>query len=142
MKKRQYLVGFSGGLGPDVWDDEMVVEAGNIDQALSGAHSNIKLLGCADYDIFFVEQWDRMDSTQNKVVERVRRALWNAKKRHPDFQTYHHGYAVILEEMDELWGAIKADDYKNAHKECVQVAAVAQRFLIDLEIKIGGGKLP
>lgn len=76
-----------------------------------------------------------MDSIQNKVTEKVRRALWRAQKKHNKMETYHHGYAVIKEELDELWDEIKADNFEKAHKESVQLAAVAQRFLIDLEIK-------
>jgi hypothetical protein len=52
-----------------------------------------------------------------------------ARAQHPDFHSAHEGYAVILEEVEELWDAIKRDDYTLAGAEAVQVAAMALRFL-------------
>jgi hypothetical protein len=63
--------------------------------------------------------------------------LARAQAKHHDFHSGHEGYGVILEELDELWDAIKADKqflrYSGAPaKEAVQVAAMAIRFLVDL----------
>jgi hypothetical protein len=44
-----------------------------------------------------------------------------------------HGYAVILEELDEMWAEIKQNNTNRAREECVQVAAMAIRFLMDIE---------
>lgn len=56
------------------------------------------------------------------------------------FNTSHEAYAVILEEMDELWDEIKKKSYrrskrnKNAiRREATQVAAMAIRLIMDLE---------
>ena len=46
------------------------------------------------------------------------------------FNNQHEGYAVIKEELDELWDDVKAN--KDAKKEAIQVGAMALRFLIDL----------
>ena len=48
----------------------------------------------------------------------------------------HEGYAVMLEEFDELWDEIKKSKPGNANrerirKEAIQVAAMAYRFLVD-----------
>lgn len=44
----------------------------------------------------------------------------------------HEGYAVLREEVDELWDDIKANKPAAAqHKEAVQVAAMALRFVVD-----------
>ena len=49
-----------------------------------------------------------------------------------EFNTPHEGYAVILEELDELWEEIKANSDKEAlKKEAIQVGAMALRFIID-----------
>jgi len=56
-----------------------------------------------------------------------------ARKKFPDFNSAHEGYAVILEELDEAWDEIKANDLTAARKEMVQVGAMALRFLIDTE---------
>lgn len=52
----------------------------------------------------------------------------------PVFNSAHEGYAVIKEELDELWDEIKD---KNSTKtlqyhEAKQVAAMAIRFMLDL----------
>lgn len=44
----------------------------------------------------------------------------------------HEGYAVILEELDELWVEVKADDRARMREEAIQVAAMAIRFLVDV----------
>lgn len=48
----------------------------------------------------------------------------------------HEGYAVILEELDELWALVKvkqsAQDLGAMRREACQVAAMALRFMIDL----------
>lgn len=49
----------------------------------------------------------------------------------------HEGYAVILEELDELWAQIKDDKRaaeqrrQDMQREATQVAAMALRFLMD-----------
>jgi hypothetical protein len=61
----------------------------------------------------------------------------NAIQKHPPFFTQHEGYAIIKEELDELWEEIKRiHNYKERNdkirKEAIQVSAMALRFLIDL----------
>lgn len=59
--------------------------------------------------------------------------LHRAKAKHPgDFHNRHEAYAVLLEEVDELWDDIKADTYKdNDHDilEAIHVAAMALRYI-------------
>jgi len=53
------------------------------------------------------------------------------------FHSNHEGFAVLKEEVDELWDAIKARKTgagacnDEVRKEAIQVAAMALRFLID-----------
>jgi len=54
-----------------------------------------------------------------------------AKETFPDFHSTHEGYAVILEELDELWDDIKANNTVGMYGEAVQVAAMAVRFILD-----------
>jgi hypothetical protein len=53
--------------------------------------------------------------------------------KHPAQHSPHEGYAVLQEEVDELWDEIKADRGRqaSARTEAVQVAAMAVRYILD-----------
>jgi hypothetical protein len=52
----------------------------------------------------------------------------------PPFRDKHEAYAHILEELDELWDAIRSDEgTETMIHEALQVAAMAIRFCIDSE---------
>lgn len=59
------------------------------------------------------------------------------------FNSVHEGYAVLLEEVDELWEAIKMRprNMNNVKGEVIQVGAMAIRFLADLIQEEGGGEV-
>ena len=59
---------------------------------------------------------------------------YDASKRYPSFHSSHEGYAVLKEEVDELWEEIKKKDRdpEKLRKEAVQVGVMALRFLVDL----------
>lgn len=61
--------------------------------------------------------------------------LDEAKSKYPPFHSNHEGYAVLKEELDELWDEIKLSKSIKANekmiKECVQIAAMALRFIED-----------
>lgn len=52
------------------------------------------------------------------------------------FNSAHEGYAVLLEEADELWDEVKVNqarrDLAKMRKEAIQVAAMAIRFVHDV----------
>jgi len=66
------------------------------------------------------------------VLDNVFNELVDAMAKHPPMHSAHEGYAVTLEELDEVWDAVKKDDLVHAKKEMKQVAAMAVRFLVDL----------
>lgn len=72
--------------------------------------------------------------TREAAFCKVTLELSNAFKKHGGMRGPHEGYAVILEEMDELWDEIKKrkPDPVSMEKEAVQVAAMALRFLVDV----------
>ncbi|WP_256846853.1 hypothetical protein [Paenibacillus sp. Pae108] len=72
-----------------------------------------------------------MDKPTTIAVEVVKE-LNKAMEKFPKFNSAHEGYAVLLEEVDEAWDAIKRNDLDHARKEMIQVAAMAIRFLHDL----------
>jgi hypothetical protein len=53
---------------------------------------------------------------------------------HGKFQGSHEGYAVLLEELDELWDEVKNKkrDIPAMRKECIQIAAMALKFCVDI----------
>jgi hypothetical protein len=52
---------------------------------------------------------------------------------HGDFNSPHEGYAVILEELDELkaevWKNNKTRDFARMRKEAIEVAAMGIKFV-------------
>jgi hypothetical protein len=65
--------------------------------------------------------------------------LASARERFPvPFHTPHEGWAVIREELDELWEEVKDNKRPDAErvplmrKEAMQVAAMAIRFMLDV----------
>lgn len=77
-------------------------------------------------------------STLHDVVGQVCDELRRAQSDFPAFNSAHEGYAIIEEEVDELWDAVKRNEPENAHGEAVQVAAMALRFLLDLPVDAEG----
>lgn len=77
-------------------------------------------------------RFDRVDAVTTEVLHEVLRAMAKFKP----FNSAHEGYAVLLEEVDELWGEVK----KNQHvrdrplmrTEAIQCAAMAVRFILDI----------
>lgn len=67
----------------------------------------------------------------NEVFAEIKRAI----KGHGPMRGPHEGYAVILEELDELWAEVKADRgmQKSARAEAIQVAAMAVRYALDID---------
>lgn len=58
--------------------------------------------------------------------------LRNARANWPKFNSAHEGFAVLREEVDELWEHVKTNqkrrDLAAMRKEAIQVAAMALRF--------------
>ncbi|TGE35894.1 hypothetical protein E4K67_22520 [Desulfosporosinus fructosivorans] len=70
-----------------------------------------------------------------KIGVDVSKELQAAIEAHSLFTSPHHGYAIILEELDELWDEVKKrqPDVKNMRSEAVQVAAMAMKFILSIE---------
>ena len=65
--------------------------------------------------------------------------LKRAEAKFAPFNSPHEGYAVLLEEVDELWDAVKMqygpDRDEQMRKEAIQVTAMGLRFLLMLRNK-------
>jgi NTP pyrophosphatase (non-canonical NTP hydrolase) len=67
----------------------------------------------------------------------VKEELESAQKNFGPMRSEHEGFAVLKEEVDELWEAVRlkqSDPTRKdqVRKEAVQVAAMAMRFLNDV----------
>ena len=73
------------------------------------------------------------DGAEDVFLAAVGVEIRKARERFAPFNSAHEGYAVIAEELDELWADVKANRTNDARSEAVQVAAMAVRFLIDID---------
>lgn len=76
-----------------------------------------------------------MNKKTKLAVNDVLSELNSASSNHPSFNSAHEGFAVLLEEVDELWDEVKKRPSKRKLKllraEAVQVSAMGLRFIID-----------
>ena len=65
-----------------------------------------------------------------QVVDELNRAM----KQHGPMRSPHEGWAVLYEEVDELWDEVRAKehDLEKMKKEARQAAAMALRFMIEV----------
>jgi hypothetical protein len=62
----------------------------------------------------------------------IMQEYYRARKKFAAMRGAHEGYAVILEELDELWECVKNNQLHLARKEAVQVAAMALAFMVEV----------
>jgi hypothetical protein len=78
----------------------------------------------------------RLPREECAAVIAVARELHDARQNHGDFVSAHEGYAVILEELEELWAEVmkkrELRDRGRMAREAIQVAAMGARFALDL----------
>ena len=68
-------------------------------------------------------------------LQTVHDALLFALEKHPEpFSSAHEAYGVIQEEMDGVWEEIKKDDLPKAKEEAAQLAAMAIRLMLELDV--------
>ena len=65
------------------------------------------------------------------IYEEIDDELHKARAKFDPFNSAHEGYAVLLEEVDELWHEIKHGTKERQRSEAVQIAAMAIRLLQD-----------
>ncbi len=79
---------------------------------------------------------DGTGAAEELAFLRVRDELASAMSKFKPFNSAHEAYAVIAEEVDELWDEVKKHqdkrDYDRMGKECIQVAAMAVRMFLEV----------
>lgn len=75
-----------------------------------------------------------MKKYKKEALLNIENEMFEACKKFPPFHSCHEGYAIIKEELEELWDDIKIKprNMKKIEEEATQVGAMALRFLIDL----------
>jgi hypothetical protein len=73
---------------------------------------------------------DRQALLGNEIAAELRRA----QAKFGPMASPHEGWAVIREELDELWDHVKANTGRtlDARTEAIQIAAMAARYAYDL----------
>lgn len=64
-KDTYWVVGFSGGIGPDTWDSEILVQGETIRDALNEAEERLKHEDC-DIDSIQYRGWSALDEEEYK----------------------------------------------------------------------------
>ena len=69
-----------------------------------------------------------------RTLFEVKKELESARDNFPfPFNSTHEGYAVLREEVDELWDCVKSNVGRDVmRREAIQIAAMAVRFIEDL----------
>lgn len=64
----------------------------------------------------------------------IREEYLKARRKHAPMHSGHEGWAVIKEELDELWELVRADNASGslAYKEATQVAAMGLAFMLEV----------
>ena len=84
------------------------------------------------------------------AIKAIVKELENAEEKFKPFNSAHEGWAVLMEEVDELWDEVKGHygperDQRMA-EEAIQVGAMALRFLLMLSVECpecrGDGQFP
>lgn len=102
----------------------------------------IKFTTCSNYMLHECNIADKPAPLSSKIIPVTQSALKTvveeldrAMKAYPKINSPHEGYAILKEEVDELWDEVKkkqaVHDKEAMRKECVQIAAMAIRFMLD-----------
>jgi hypothetical protein len=96
-------------------------------------------------DIHWMRSEERkIDRDIDFIVGEVRVELTKAITNWPKFNSAHEGFAVLSEEVDELWDHVKTNqkkrDIEAMKKECIQISAMAMRFAIEICNELDGRK--
>lgn len=75
----------------------------------------------------------KYNDSADTIFDEVARELVRATAKFGPMHSAHEGYAILKEEVDELWDDIKTNaPLVDQRKEAIQIAAMAIRFILDV----------
>ena len=76
----------------------------------------------------------RVEGKIDGFLAQVETEYLKARAKFGDFKSPHEGYAVIFEELDELWDLVKENQGRSVktREECIQIAAMAMAYYLEL----------
>jgi hypothetical protein len=69
----------------------------------------------------------------DEILASIKRELLRGIKNHGLHHSTHEGYAVLKEEVDEMWDDIKKDLESHSCVECIQVGAMAVKYILSVQ---------
>lgn len=87
--------------------------------------------------ISLIAQWAKTNPDFHRAMEHVADEIAAARSKFPPMHSAHEGYAVILEELDELWQEVQRSQKEPRRNlamrnEAKQVAAMAIAFMVEI----------
>lgn len=66
-----------------------------------------------------------------KIINDIKKEVQFAESKFAAYNSSHEGYAIIAEELDELWDLVKghSHDYKSEYHEAKQIACTVIRYM-------------
>jgi hypothetical protein len=98
------------------------------------------MLGASEPEAFTLspeqfEHWMQTGAGRLRATLDVLEELDRAREKFPPFASAHEGFAILKEEVDELWDEVKGNALgrrQRMREEAIQVAAMAIRFIEDV----------
>jgi NTP pyrophosphatase (non-canonical NTP hydrolase) len=86
----------------------------------------------------------KLDKQLNDDIVSIINEITEARSKWPAFNSAHEGFAVLKEEVDELWDEVKVNQKKRdlikMRQEAKQIAAMALRFMGECCDEVNGRK--
>ncbi len=84
------------------------------------------------------DQLELVKEYENEVEQAIKKELETAVLKFGIFINWHQAYAVLLEEVDELWAEIKNKDGNllNIYQEAIQVSAMSKEIAMQALLTI------
>lgn len=93
---------------------------------------------CDKHQSWFIDSCSQCSKAleEQTLIDEVQKELARARSLWPAFNSAHEGFAVLNEEVDELWEHVRMNQKKRdlvaMKAEARQVAAMALRFALDV----------